>query len=256
MPSKKLSKLLGKVAIRSRSRPSTADSEATTAVASLAEAASEKVDPPKLRSWLMDMPVEVVLEIAKHLHHRQRVILSLTCSPMKSMLNVRPVAKKDESYPRYIKYLYYLARDLPDRWVCEECVALHTVNFGDLPSNMTDINCNKALEWLLFSNLDFIYNDYQLGQRHVQLTLKYSRMRNLPEVYADHLKALLSNYEGTACFSESEPGGTQGKRVISGSHSVQTKVVGARFLALSTLTFDGQEQKPSMRSLGCSPAPA
>ncbi|XXH05984.1 hypothetical protein Hte_012429 [Hypoxylon texense] len=112
------------------------------------------------------------------------------CSPTSSspMSQAILVSTRNE----YLNHLAYRAKALPDVWVCEACAALHSVDQWDLP-RAPRITCPLGMKQWNHK----VYNkparlderNITLDHRHVQLALKYTRMKDTR--YRGYLRALL-----------------------------------------------------------------
>ncbi|KAI1657472.1 hypothetical protein F4813DRAFT_360131 [Daldinia decipiens] len=129
------------------------------------------------------------------------MLFSHTCRSTHKILGTKSTNvchKNHAHYTRWqhISYLSLLSRDLPDYWVCEACITLHIVDEQDVPSVPGKFTCPLGLShWKAL-----VYNErtrvdcrfLALEHRHVQLALKYMRMKD-PK-YDAYLQALLKPY--------------------------------------------------------------
>ncbi len=112
MAPKSLVKLIMEmVRIHNRSRPSSAGTEPALSKSGGSEPTGSEINvSPNSR---LNMPVEVILKLTDFLPHRDRALLSLTCTGMRAAVNFHPDSHATDSRERCIEYLFCLARDLP-----------------------------------------------------------------------------------------------------------------------------------------------
>ena len=194
---------------------------------------SRKQRPP---CALLELPVEVILLIGDQLPQQSHLVLAQTCRPLQVAVHVylhRGGLRL--SHDEHLDYLACLARDLPDKWVCEHCVKLHQVAFNDGPHAdcyHPMIPCKRHLPSIGFWTES---TPYELYHRHVQLALKYIRAGDdLDARYRSYLKGLLEPIEDVS-YSDT-------KNVLPIKFSASPRVVGGRFLLLSTWRYDRAEQ--------------
>jgi hypothetical protein len=183
-----------------------------------------------------------------------------------------------------MEYLTHLSRGLPDRWVCGECVKLHQIKERDIPSKHTDHypKCEKERrESGTYSGMHKTFGPYDFcpSYRHVQLTLKYTRLddsakkwrhrRYLQKLIAPRHSRMKSLYDRDEDISIQplaylESFGIHENIIarvpdyaktvdidigISGRHSACPKVVDGRYLLFSTWIYREGRTEVSRRSI-------
>ncbi|KAF7551383.1 hypothetical protein G7Z17_g5061 [Cylindrodendrum hubeiense] len=126
----------------------------------------------------------------------------------------------------FLEFLATLARDLPDWWVCEQCVKLHRSRKFDNSKRIADSRCSRTPR----SNSYYWMNsESRLCHQHVQLALKYARMDNRKWAYQKYLDAVLAPRHMTT--GAKTPG-------LKYRASYYPKIVKGRFLILGVLRFE------------------
>ncbi|KAI2642190.1 hypothetical protein GGS21DRAFT_293920 [Xylaria nigripes] len=153
-------------------------------------------DLPNQSVPLLQLPVELVQQVAQFLKPVDITLLSQTCRSLWAAFgeSFRPGKISDTDR---LPYLVGLARSKPDVWVCGDCTILHPVdNPHDTPiresKGAVRLTCPKLrIKSFVFGGV----GEFQarLEHRHVQLALKYTRLQQ-PE-YDEYLRALLKPHE-------------------------------------------------------------
>ncbi|KAM0461440.1 hypothetical protein ACHAPV_004145 [Trichoderma viride] len=135
--------------------------------------------PTHRRSALLDMPIDLLREISDLLSPADNIIFATTCRAVRNCAGRGqfPPADTEENREERFEYLVSKCRDMPDHWVCEECMRLHRIDTADTPTDSCP-PCPLADSYGRYNQpLQLAPADeYELGRRHVQLALKYSRM--------------------------------------------------------------------------------
>lgn len=143
-------------------------------------------------------------------------------------------------------YLTPLARSLPDRWVCVKCCKLHRINGWDTPSHdrASDLMCQDGMDTAKrYRACKVGWPAYYPDHRHVELTLKYTRMEDIKRRHQKYLQRLLAPHHGPIKgFFDVDEG-------ISAQISVYPKVVNGRYLLLSIFTYVEGQTKVSRQSI-------
>ena len=148
-------------------------------------------------SLFLQLPVELVLDITDYLPLHSQAVVSQTCRHMQniavsrlqnSLLKLHHVPRTN--YRR--EYLALIVRDIPNKWLCEFCIRLHPVDFEDNPTRQGHCRCNVKSAWPNY--LGTIQNYFELGHRHVQLALKYTRLETIGELNRQYLAQLMAPY--------------------------------------------------------------
>lgn len=189
------------------------------------------------KTELMDMPVEIVLRIANNMHHMDQVLLSLTCTAMRNIL--QPSAGYvTRNRTRYLRYLAAVCRDMPDYWLCEFCATLHSMSPEDTIRRPVILNCPRADLWQRSGRYvsHSIYG-YKLGHRHVQLALKYSRQARLTKQQRNYLKTLTATLEDTDfAFRPVTPSEFTYTATVYG---IAPRIAEGRFIVRTKICFEG-----------------
>ncbi|KAI0186401.1 hypothetical protein EV127DRAFT_395016 [Xylaria flabelliformis] len=208
-----------------------------------------------LDSRLLQLPLELIFIIAKFLNPVDIVLLAQTCHSLHAIFPNHASASGLRYYRRdlYFSFLVVLARDRPEEWACENCVALHPIVKLDTPAAIDHVwSCpiskgiGRRAVCLFAKRLDtrLWCQQIRIEHRHVSLALKYTRLQK--RIYASYLEALLAPHHDT---NFNQVNGSQ----LETHYSAYPKIVmghdgNFRFLLLSTwryfeshekLTFDG-----------------
>lgn len=189
---------------------------------------------------ILQLPVEVLLLIVETLPLFSQVSVSQTCRPLRTIL---AHLRNSASYlPRgeFLEFLSCLARNMPEKWVCEVCLKLHPVSLQDSWKNPYRSSCPR---YYVYQKTYRLQNFY-LDNRHVQLALKYTRMGNISKKYQRYLETLLTPYHGTFCEDSLRDTPLQRR------HSVYPKIVNGRYLVLSVWRYDMDREKVSRQRMG------
>lgn len=84
---------------------------------------------------LLQLPLEVLLHISGFLDPVSQTLASQTCHALRAALGDSPAGTR-LSYSQYLDYLTGLSRCNPrDEWVCEVCMAIHSIHRRDRPTS-------------------------------------------------------------------------------------------------------------------------
>jgi hypothetical protein len=188
---------------------------------------------PWTDSYILQLPLEILLEILAYLPLYSQFIVYQTCHPLRAIIYEYFFNRKTHILAKreHLLYLTHLARSRPDRRVCAPCLKLHrthtqhTSSFNPYPRP----KCEQGKGYL--DNFrgefkEFTSHSYFLNHRCVQLTLKYTRLDDKKKKYQRHLQRLLTPHHRTL-----------GSPIhidyhISGRHSAYPKVINGRYLLL------------------------
>ncbi|KAK1244043.1 hypothetical protein MKX08_002181 [Trichoderma sp. CBMAI-0020] len=138
-----------------------------------------KMSPPaNRRSALLDLPIDLLRDISDQLPPADSLVFATTCRAVRNCAGRGQFpADAEENQEQRFEFLASICRDMPDHWVCEECVRLHRIDTADTPSNSRP-TCPLADAYGRFNQPLQLAPaaEYELGRRHVQLALKYSRL--------------------------------------------------------------------------------
>ncbi|KAK7403494.1 hypothetical protein QQX98_010724 [Neonectria punicea] len=196
-------------------------------------------DDTKPPSNFLQLPVELVRSIGERLPLRNQLVLGLTCRDLRVVFYHRRDSPKNLSHKQFLEYLAVLARDMPDKWVCELCMDFHPIITSDTPSLPEMSSC--PLESM---HVDYNLLLFRLKHRHVQLTLKYTRVAQLDRRYRNYLKALLSTTQSTFSTHQFE------RTSLITRLDTYPKVVKGNYLLLSILQYTKNLRAVSPYTMG------
>ncbi|EHK42005.1 hypothetical protein TRIATDRAFT_30654 [Trichoderma atroviride IMI 206040] len=134
--------------------------------------------PANRRPALLDLPIDLLREIFDQLSPADNIVFATTCRAVRNCAGRGQFpADAEENQEQRFEVLASMCRDMPDRWVCEECMRLHRIDTADTPADSSP-TCPLADAYGRFNQpLQLAPADeYELGRRHVQLALKYTRL--------------------------------------------------------------------------------
>ncbi|KAI0968813.1 hypothetical protein F4678DRAFT_481677 [Xylaria arbuscula] len=135
---------------------------------------------------ILQLPVELILCISDFLDPSDRVLFSMACNSLRLILK-KYITKLSRT--EYLSYLTAYARDKHE-WVCEKCMGLHPMEPLDTPAAESDkSSCPHRSPWLRWDTRLW-YNQIRLDHRHIQLSLKLTRLQT-DDAY---VQALLAPY--------------------------------------------------------------
>ncbi|KPM35920.1 hypothetical protein AK830_g10646 [Neonectria ditissima] len=193
----------------------------------------------KQSSGILNLPVDLVHCIADHLPVLDQVVLAQTCHDLRAVFYRPRYSPRHLSRREFLKYLAILARDMPDQWVCEVCNALHPVITSDAPRLPERSSCHMES-----IHVDYNLALFNLKHRHVQLTLKYTRMAQLQRRYRDYLKLLLSTTQSTFLTHQFV------ENPLTTLLITRPKVVKGKYLLLSILEYRKKTKLVSPSTIG------
>lgn len=208
---------------------------------------------PQTNSLILELPVEILVKILALLPHHSQLLVYQTCRSLRAITyeyflaekgDIRELARatREEKLP----YLTALARYLPDRWVCVKCCKLHHINGWDTPlhDRSRDLLCQDGMDTAVGYRVCRVgWPKYYPDHRHLELTLKYTRMEDIKRRHQKYLQRLLTPHHGQIKgFNDVDKG-------ISAQISAYPKVVNGRYLLLSILTYVKGQTKVSRQSI-------
>ncbi|KAI1441159.1 hypothetical protein F5Y02DRAFT_311873 [Annulohypoxylon stygium] len=205
-------------------------------------------------SPLLQLPVELIHRISNELSPSSRLILSQTCRPLREILG------KDVSLIRFTRqdrceFLAAIARQLPDRWVCEACIGLHGVITVDTPETPCSITCLAGRErWRYtgYGQRDRLDSRLlRIDHRHIQLALKYTRLQCYR--YQQYLNQLIAPHINPSF--ETHPWPYKQPNKLAVRYSAYPKIVmghdgNLRFILLSTWCYQEDGSPLSLPAMG------
>lgn len=157
------------------------------------------------RSALLNMPVDLIHEITNELSPADKIIFASTCRPIRNTIG-RSQFPSDtyENQEERFEYLAGMCRDMPNHWVCEQCMRYHRIDISDTPAGSCS-TCPLATSYGRYNQplkLSPGVYGYNLGRRHVQLALKYTRMGDsLPSPHRLYLRRLMAARQYSLLYS-------------------------------------------------------
>ncbi|KAL7787142.1 hypothetical protein V8C37DRAFT_412177 [Trichoderma ceciliae] len=145
---------------------------------------------PQTHSYILQLPLEVLLKIFAFLPPHSQLLVYQTCRPLRVIIHQYFLARRGEipATPKdRLNYLTHLARSLPDRWTR----SWDTPSVR--PSYYPKCGDGKAYAFEKHSESKIFLNyEYSPAHRHVELTLKYTRLKSQKRTHWKHLKRLLT----------------------------------------------------------------
>ncbi|KAM0258715.1 hypothetical protein ACHAQJ_003724 [Trichoderma viride] len=194
------------------------------------------------RSALLNMPIELICEISQELSPVDKVLFASTCRPIRNTLGPGQFSSEmSELQEQRFDYLARMCRDMPDKWVCEECMHCHSIDTADTPAD-PHLACPLANPYYGRFNqpLQLIARDeYRLGRRHVQLALKYTRLGDATfHRYRQYLRQLMTSKQYSSSYLwENVP--------VINLVKITPRVVNGRFLLKSIFEYRRPTQRIS-----------
>lgn len=206
---------------------------------------------PQTHCCILQLPVEILVKILNFLPLYSHVLVYQTCRPLRAITHEYFLAGKGDvmaiaTPEEKLLYLAQLARSLPDRWVCVKCCKLHQIYEWDTPvhGRFCYLRCQDGMDATERYRVSKVgWPEYSLRHRHVQLTLKYTRMEDNKKRHRKYLQRLLTpHHDRIRGFFEVAEG-------ILARISVYPKVVNGRYLLLSILVYLEARTKVSRQSI-------
>lgn len=149
------------------------------------------------RQPLVELPFELILNIAAPLIPATYVSLSQTCCRLRDVLGhylaPRSIYFRDLDSVQQLLFFEILSRD-PDWWGCLRCMRVHRVDLRVVNRSTTSPLCPRppwCPSWRGFS--DHYWSLFRLDRQIVQLTLKYARLTASGDArYRQRLQRLLT----------------------------------------------------------------
>lgn len=173
-------------------------------------------------SAFLDLPIDILCSICDELPLSAKILLSHTCKAMGYMLRSKCSAQLIAiAWEDRFNTLTELGNLLPDIYHCTKCNVLHPVEPDDIP-NLTNWHRRRHSCRTPGQMFDHLHpqHSYAVSFHHVQLALKYSRMK---EKHQDCRTNILQKFE-------IRPVGSP----IIKKFTAKPKVVNARFTLLAT----------------------
>ncbi|KAL7930194.1 hypothetical protein V8C35DRAFT_324615 [Trichoderma chlorosporum] len=202
-----------------------------------------KTQQPQTYSHILQLPVELLLEIFNFLPPYSQLLVYQTCRPLRIIIYQYFLAGKGEillTLEYKLLYLTYLARSLPDKWTYS----------WDTPSsrNFFIPKCGDGKNWTSTEpseSRSFENEEYSPSHRHIELTLKYTRLKSQKRIHQQHLKRLLTAHHASTQW----PCDYDVAKGILAQRSFYPKVVNERYLLLTVRTYLGAGTTISRHSI-------
>ena len=146
---------------------------------------------------LTSLPVEILLNILNRLQLGEKIMLSQTSKALRSKLQKEGdrLLRATNPVERY-QTVKVLSIMFPEHYICISCRFMHPVDPRDLPHGEFDphfpISWLSTRRWEPLWTRVLLHAGYDLSYRHVQLALKYNRLKDYQQEY---LSALLQTYQ-------------------------------------------------------------
>lgn len=205
---------------------------------------------PQTDSYILQLPLELLLKILAHLPPYSQLLVYQTCRSLRAITHQYFLEKIHLWSKReyVLLYLTHLSRSRPDQWVCAPCSQLHQASAYDTPAcrPFSFPECEKKRKFINRSCGEFrrfIYHEYHVEHRHVQLALKYARLNDPKWKHQGHLQRLTTPYHYTFYSPLDVDIG------ISGRYSAYPKVVNGRYLLFAIWTYREARTKVLQNSI-------
>ncbi|KAL7929528.1 hypothetical protein V8C35DRAFT_331609 [Trichoderma chlorosporum] len=199
-------------------------------------------DPAPTRCAILELPNEILLRILFFLPQHSQMLISQTCRGFHVVTQrYFPAGYRPDTFEGQLLYLSHRARSLPDRWVCTKCLKLHRINVRDTPGDSLYSFCDAQVR----DGPDY-YGQYgfHLTHKHLQLTLKYTRLGEMDPKYESYLKSLIAPYH-----TYIKPNDLDISRVKR-QYSVYPKVINGRYLLHTRWRYQKADGSISTESMG------
>ncbi|KAI0975422.1 hypothetical protein F4678DRAFT_420225 [Xylaria arbuscula] len=199
-----------------------------------------------LNTYFLQLPVELILCIADFLTPPDLILLSQTCHPLRTIFWKHTDITKLSRTER-LSYLAGLAREQPKKWICQKCMTLHRMAKLDTPAaEFSQSSCPRQQIGEIRFDIRLWYGQIKLEHRHIQLALKYTRLRQ--HKYDKYLRAVMTPYLDTHFDPRS-------KARVKIEYAAYPKIATAcnaelKFLLLSTWRCYTRKKKISFNDIG------
>ena len=194
--------------------------------------------PVKQDSLLLNLPIDIIYVIIDALPLSARILLSQTCRDLWYRMRGTCFSTfQSATFLERWECLATLDDFLSDHRLCYGCLALHTVDPEDLPT----VNCQNSDQPCSApeprgGRFQIDRYNYAPAFRHIQLAVKYTRLRGIQNSYRLRLlqkfETDLGFYQGQSAYITAEP-----------------LVVRGRFLLKTSHVFTGRSQPVSMQTV-------
>ncbi|KAL7892200.1 hypothetical protein HDV63DRAFT_398793 [Trichoderma sp. SZMC 28014] len=204
------------------------------------------------QTYILQLPVELLLKILDYLPPYSQLLVYQTCRPLRTLVRQHFLDGKGDllaTLEDRLRYLTHLARSTPERWVCAKCCKLHQTCKWDTPVYRGAYHlpaCGEGMGYVEDSECKRLANDgYAASHRHIELTLKYVRLKSSKKEHRKHLQRLLAPHH----FQTQSPHSISVAEGILAQKSFYPKVVDGRYLLLTVRTYLGTSTPVSPQSI-------
>ncbi|KAI0117839.1 hypothetical protein GGR51DRAFT_555123 [Nemania sp. FL0031] len=198
---------------------------------------------------LLQSPTELILCIAEFLYPSDIVAFCQTCPAVRRILKGKYCIDSSKlSRTEQLRCLAALAKQKPQKWVCEDCTALHPMVESDTPASIFNESSCPRRSHRGWTDARLQFDQIKLEHRHIQLALKYTRLQK--KGYNSYLKALLAphiNLEFAPLYNYLKTHYSAYPKIATASNGNLT------FLLLSTWRYHSGPQKISCDNIGYLP---
>lgn len=207
------------------------------------------------QTYILQLPVEILLRIFEYLPPYSQLLVYQTCRPLRTLVHQYFLDGKGDvlaTLEDRLRYLTHLARSTPDRWVCAKCCKLHQTCEWDTPVYRGAYQIPACRDGKGYVQQDSECKSlanvgYSASHRHVELTLKYARLKSQKKKHRAHLQRLLAPHH----YETQSPHTISVAEGILAQSSFYPKVVDGRYLLLTVRTYVAAETLVSPRSINC-----
>lgn len=200
--------------------------------------------------YILQLPIDIFVEILALLPLYTLLLVYQTCRPLRTIIHHHFLAGRGDILANAtpedrLLYLAHFSRLQPDRWVCAKCCKLHRIHEEDTPYSRSSryLSCVDGLD-ISGRYGESKYFAYVPKHRHVELTLKYTRLKDKERKYQKYLLKLLE-----PCHDRLQEPYWTITRGVEVRFSAYPKVVNGRYLLLSIWTYLDYEIKVSRKSI-------
>ncbi|KAI5458910.1 hypothetical protein BGZ63DRAFT_447367 [Mariannaea sp. PMI_226] len=175
---------------------------------------------------------ESMIALADRLPMHSQVLLAQTCRSLRQVLYSLHKTGLGLDREETLELLTCLARDMPERWVCERCLTMHICRQSDIPRARGYRSCPRHSDLTTYKTgrIHFFHH-------HIQLALKYARLKRISAIQHQYLDAVL------AVHTVPSDGTLSWETGVSATHSLRPKIVRGNFLIKSKIHFNKGPQE-------------
>lgn len=184
-----------------------------------------KQDTVKQNSYFLDLPVDLIYAFFDELQLPEKVLLSETCRDLWYILRHQCAsATREATAIERLECLAVLGDILPDHRCCASCSTLHRLDPKDLPVMSNDKFYMPCPAPEPVRSRHRLMSQYSIAFRHVQLAIKYTRLR---DTHQDYRASVMQR------FTTSIPQFYSMRLIFSANPTI----ICGRFILMSTFIF-------------------